>query len=44
MTLPWYVKSSGIKAEEGHLILSLKLRKIYILWIKIVTFVKFILE
>jgi hypothetical protein len=36
--LPWYIKDNGPEFKDGQIFVSLKVRRIYILWVKIQVF------
>ena len=36
--LPWYVKSNGVENIGGNLFVNIKIRRIYIIWVKIRVF------
>lgn len=40
--LPWHVKNNGVDNIDGHLFLNLKIRRIYIIWVKIQVFFEMI--
>lgn len=40
--LPWYVKDNGAEFIGGQMFVNLKIRRIYIIWVKIQVFFKMI--